>query len=113
MREIIEQTLHNLSITRNYRGYRCILIAVELILEDEDRMVNMVQDLYVPTARELHCNVHSIERNIRTVINHVWHTNRKLLVKMSGYDLNAPPNVGTFLDIIVNHVMRTCRLHTK
>lgn len=113
MKEIIEQTLHNLSVTRNYRGYRCVLIAVELVLKDEDCMVNMGLNIYAPTAAILHCNQHSIERNIRTVINRVWSNNKNRLCSIAGFDLKVQPTVSEFLDIIATHVMRTSRLSVR
>ncbi len=113
MKTVIEQTLHNLGVTRNYRGYRCTLVAVELVLENEDCMVNMMQGLYAPVAEVIGCPRHSIERNIRTVINRVWNTNRPLLFKLAGFPMVMQPTVGEFIDIISTHIIRTCRTQVK
>lgn len=109
MQEIIHQTMRNLGITRNYRGYKQLFIAVELALEDEDRLLNVQEEIFRPTAEILHCNILTIERNIRTVINRVWGTNSRLLQNYARYNLKFKPTVTEFIEIIVNHVFRTCR----
>ena len=81
MKQIIHDTMRNLGITRNYRGYYQLFVCVELALEDENRMMNITNEIYRPAAKFLNCNYFSIERNIRTVINRVWRTNQKLLLK--------------------------------
>ena len=112
MKEMINNTLHRLSITRNYRGYRILYVAALLVLEDEDRLI-FATDLYREVSKIINCPYTSVERNIRTVIFRVWKTNKNLLLEMAGYPLHVPPCASEFIDIIVNHVRRTCRISTS
>lgn len=110
MDEHIEQTLLRLGVTRNYRGYRILCVAVRLVLEDEWRLQNIMEEVYRPTSEIIHCGFASVERNIRTVIHRVWHTDRQLLITMATYKLQLQPTVHEFIDIIANHVRRTYRV---
>lgn len=111
MTETIEQTVRHLGITRNYRGYRQLVLAVWLALEDEDRMLNVINFIYKPVGEQLRCDYRTVERNIRTIINRVWNENDKQLKKLGGDYLQNKPTVSEFIDIIANHVRKTCRIH--
>lgn len=111
LKETIQQTVRYLGITRNYRGYRPLILAIELSLEDEDRMLNIMNCIYKPIGDELHCDYRTVERNIRTVINRVWNENEVQLKRLAGDYLKNKPTVSEFIDIIANHVRKTCRIH--
>ena len=112
MNEIVQKSMHQLGITRNYRGYKQLFIAVLLTIEDEDRLLHITREIYKPTAEILQCRPHSIERNIRTIINRIWRKNRKELLTMAGYSLIAPPAVSELIDIIANHARQRCAITT-
>ena len=46
MKTTIQKTLRALGITRNYDGYRLILAAVQLAVEDEDRLCLAPKEIY-------------------------------------------------------------------
>ncbi len=72
------------------KGYKMIVFAVELAVEDEDRLLCAQQHLYKPIARELDCNTHCVERNIRTAINHAWRNNPDYLSRLARFRLTQP-----------------------
>ena len=109
MIETIYQLLHYLSITGNYRGFKQTVVAIKLILEDEDWLLR-ITDLCDKVSDILGAPYGTVERNIRTVINRVWKNCPKRLIEIAGYHMYAPPNVSEFLDILANHVRRTCRI---
>ncbi|MBR6793328.1 MAG: sporulation initiation factor Spo0A C-terminal domain-containing protein [Clostridia bacterium] len=109
MKEIIEQTLRRLGITRNYRGYNILLVAVRLVVEDESRIRNVMQEVYKPVSEELNCGYSTIERNIRTIIRRVWDTNADALQRIATYHMAYYPPTAEFIDIIANHVQKVCR----
>jgi hypothetical protein len=109
MIETIYQLLHYLSITGNYRGFKQTVVALKLILENEDWLLN-IGELCREVARILGCPECTVERNIRTVINRVWRNCPKRLIEIAGFHMYAPPNVSEFLAILSNHVRRTCRI---
>ena len=44
---IVQDTLHALGITRNYKGYCHTVYAIELVLEDEDRLESVIKEIYL------------------------------------------------------------------
>ncbi|PWL48267.1 MAG: hypothetical protein DBY39_03635 [Clostridiales bacterium] len=54
--------------TRNYDGYRLILAAVQLAVEDEDRLRLVTKEIYRPVSILCCCPLANVERNIHTVI---------------------------------------------
>ena len=104
MQEPIRRTLYHLRITGNYRGTRQLACAVELVLEDDSRLLSVIREIYTPVAERCGCNVETIERNIRTVIFRVWHTRRKALIELAGYPMDAPPTVSEFIAILADYI---------
>lgn len=107
MKTIIYNHLHQLGITGNYIGHKQASIAVQLALEDENRLQSITHEIYEVVAERCGCNVKSVERNIRTVIFRAWRTNREQLIQMAGFPLTAAPTVSQFIDILATHILRT------
>ena len=104
--QIIDDTLQALGITRNYKGYPHIAFAIELAVEDEERLRSVTKEIYFVTAKHFHCHWTSVERNIRTVIQRAWQINPTLLDEMAGFRLAATPTVGEFLGITTAYIQR-------
>lgn len=113
MNNEISKLLHRLGITGNYHGFRQLLLAIELVLQDEDRLLAVGDKVYRPVALILGCGVSTVERNIRSVISIAWHTNPRLLRELSPAPLIGPPTVARFIDIIAEHLRRTYQLPRK
>lgn len=111
MKNLIIQTLRSLGVTANYRGYRQLCFALELVVEDEDRLLNIKHEVYVPIAEILHCNYKTIERNIRTVIDRVWRTNRARLFEVAGFSMEKQPTACEFIDYVANHIRCQCLIN--
>lgn len=100
--------LQSLGITNNYRGYRYILLAINLVLENEDRLESVVNKVYYSIAKTYNINWTSVERNMRTLVNRAWNVNPKLLIEIAGYPMNGAPTTSEFLCIITNYINRNC-----
>ena len=50
MQTVIHQALHELRISGTYRGFRQLAIAVELVLEDENRLFSVIREIYYPVS---------------------------------------------------------------
>ncbi len=46
--ERINSILRELAIGKNYKGHREIAYAIQLLLEDEDRLCAVVKEIYIP-----------------------------------------------------------------
>ncbi len=106
MDKIIDETLRSLAIAGYYRGYRQTVIALKLILQDEDCLYSVSEKVYAEVAAQCGCNHHCVERNLRTVIARAWHQHPERLQKMARYKLTAEPTASEFLDILASHVRR-------
>ena len=101
----IQKTLRALGITRNYDSYRLSLAAVQLAVEDEDRLRLVTKEIYRPVSILCCCPLANVERNIRTVIFRAWKVNRPLLSQLAGFPLEAPPAVSHFIEMLANHLI--------
>ena len=102
----IKKTLRPLGAVRNYRGFQRVLYAVELVLENEDRLEAVTKEVYQRVAAHYGCSWKTVERNIRTAINTAWNRNPEYLIKMAGYPLTEPPTASEFLEIVTNYIQR-------
>jgi len=106
MENRIKDTLRSLGITTNYYGFHGVLSAVELVLEDGDRLQSVTREIYWAVAEKSGCKRAAVERNIRTVVQRAWRINPRLLINMAGYPLNEPPTASEFIEIVANYVER-------
>ena len=97
--------LHSLGIMPSYRGYRQIILALELLLSNEDLLCDTM-DLYSKIAQLSNVTPGSVERNIRTLSERAWSINPELLRKIAGYPLDAKPTNAEFLSMLLNFIQR-------
>lgn len=94
-----------LGIGATYRGYRYLISALSLCLEDEDYLLGISKILYPQIAQTYQTSASSVERDLRTVITVCWERgNRQLLQQLSPCPLAVKPTTGEFLDILTNHL---------
>ena len=103
----VQDTLQALGITRNYRGCHRAITAIELAMENEDRLEAVTKEIYLEVAKKCGCNWSAVERNIRTVVQRAWRINRPLLIRMAGYPLEVPPTASEFIAIVANFIQRS------
>ena len=103
---IVQDILEELGINRAYKGYKHTAYALELVLEDEDRLSAVTKEVYQETARHFHCHWTAVERDIRTVIQRAWQINPTLLQKMAKHPLTNVPKTREFLEIIMKYIQR-------
>ncbi|MCQ5202767.1 MULTISPECIES: sporulation initiation factor Spo0A C-terminal domain-containing protein [Claveliimonas] len=106
--EAIQYLVRSLGIGATYRGYRYLVIAIDLCLRDEDYLLGISKVLYPKIAEICHTSVGSVERDLRTVINVCWERgNRSLLTTISPCPLLSKPTTGEFVDILTGHLRGT------
>lgn len=106
MENQIKETLRALGVTTNYYGFYRTIAAVELVLENNERLQSVTREIYWVIAENCGCKRSAVERNIRTVIQRAWRINPKRLIVMAGYPLTEPPTASEFIEIIANYVAR-------
>jgi len=103
-----ERAVRSLSITRRYDGYKYLVYASIIVAHDPDALRGITKHIYPVIARECGTSVQSIERSIRTAVQHCWdHCDRALLDQIAGYRVIERPTNSDFIDIIATYI----RLH--
>ena len=105
--DCIKSELIALGIYPHYHGHRQSLLAIELALEDENRLLDMTKQIYWVVAKACSCDRPCVERNIRTAIRIAWDTNPSRLCELAGRQFNAPPTVSDFISILTAYIQRT------
>lgn len=103
---IIVSDLRSLGVGRQYLGYNITIMAVRMVLRDENRLLCIKQGVFIPLSEQQHCDWRTIERNIRTVIHRAWHVNRPYLSELAGYPMHHEPTVTEFVEILSAHILR-------
>ena len=102
----IHRTLNALGIGHRFHGYTAVFDAVQLVLEDEDRLLNFYDHVLTPLGSRYQLKPRNIERNIRTISCHAWETSRDYLCSLAGYPLTKAPSVIELIEIIATSVSR-------
>lgn len=106
MKQKAQELLRYLGSTATYRGHQQAALACELIHEDETVLLCVTRDLYPKVAERYGCNADNVERNIRTLIRHIWNEHPDRLIEISRCDLKYPPTAAEFLDYLVTYIQR-------
>lgn len=100
----IQAALRSLGITAQYKGYRQVTMAVQLAMEDEDRLYSVTKAIYWEVADRIHCGRAQIERNLRTISHRAWRVNPSGLREMARYPLTASPTATELIAILVAYL---------
>lgn len=98
----IQQLLRYLGATENYTGFAFTTYAVQLTIEEPDRLCLITKRLYPDIAKRFGTNWKAVERNIRTVVSVIWSHNAPMLLELAGFPLASKPNNACFLAILAN-----------
>lgn len=102
----VETILRPLGINRSMRSFKLVAYAIELALENEDRLQAVTKDIYYVTAEHFGCKWKTVEKSIHRAAERAWLCNPKLLTAMAGYPLNGPPTASEFIEFVFNTVQR-------
>lgn len=93
--------LYSLGVTANYTGFFHTAFALQLCVEQPERLLLVTKWVYPDVARHYKTNWKAVERNIRTVNGIVWEQNRLYLEKLAGRELPHKPSNAQLLAILV------------
>ena len=83
----IHQILRNLGISSSYNGFPQTAYAIQLAIDDSDRLRLITKHIYPDVASYYSTTWTAVERNIRTVVTVAWKNDPLLLEELAG----APP----------------------
>lgn len=104
--QLLNETIQSLGILKRYKGYKQLMMSVELALDDEERLMYITENIYNVVADKCYCNRHNIERNIRTVARKAWKNHSGRLTEIAGYDVINTPSVSELISILTTYVER-------
>ncbi len=104
---IIDDRMQALGVTKNYKGYNQLKLAVDFALEDEDRLCNASKRLYNPVAESSGCSCCSVYRNIQTISENIWKYNYNTLCIIAGYKLVNKITATDLIAILVANIQRS------
>lgn len=112
-RTIVQYVLMRLRCPTNYKGYLQLVLAIELVLEDEDYSIRIFKDAYPIIAKRYNqirnekATVDSVEHALRTVIGQIWkrRKNNFILELLFGYmDGDDKPINSEFICAVANYI---------
>lgn len=101
-----EEILEQLNVTRRYTGRPYAATGIELVIEDEGLLRDVTKRLYPQLGEQYHDTWRNIQRNLRTVVDVAYRTNRAYLEYLAHRTLDTCPTPADFIDIIASHLMR-------
>ncbi len=104
---MIVRTLCRLGITANYSGFHYTRYAVELAVNDPERLQLVTKWLYPDVAKKYGTNVDSVRKNIAKVCSIAWARNPQLLSEMAMHELKKKPGTSEFLAILAVYATAT------
>ena len=85
MRKRIQLLLHTTGVFSYYYGYQYFIRAVELAVQNPERLQSIQKEIYITVASEFKTSIASVERDLRTVRDVMMKNGGgQLLVEMTG-----------------------------
>ena len=100
--------LYSLGVTANYTGFFQTAFAVQLCMEQPERLLLVTKWVYPDVAKQCKASWKAVERNIRTVNGIIWERNRPYLEELAGRELPHRPDNAQLLAIL-SHCLRSQR----
>lgn len=104
----IRKTLDQIGVKHNIKGYGYIILAIEMCLEDRNKLNCIVKGIYAEIAQENNDKVTRVERAIRHAIEITWtNGNINAINKIFGYTVSArkgKPTNSEFIALITDFV---------
>ena len=104
--KVIQWLLHSLGVTEEYTGFPHTIYAVQLAIDNPERLKLITKLIYPDVAGRYGTNWKAVERNMRTVVSVAWKTDPLLLSELAGFHLKRKPNNSRFLAILTGFCSR-------
>ena len=98
--------LESFGLGNRYIGFHYIVMAIELIMEDEARLQAVNKEIYAVIADAYHCKYTSVERSIRVAIGRAWTINEQAMKEMAPYPLLSKPTNAEFLELLSQYALK-------
>ncbi|MDO5390120.1 MAG: sporulation initiation factor Spo0A C-terminal domain-containing protein [Eubacteriales bacterium] len=96
--------IRKLGVTSKYNGYFFLTDAIHLAMDSQDKSIKITKDIYPCLAKKYETTPMNIERNVRTVINICWETNKEGMDEIAGHSLSCKPTNSEFVKMVVSYL---------
>ncbi len=106
----LKELLRILHISKAYDAYPLLVTAVELAMEDEDRLLRVTKLLYPEIARRHGTSTVCVQKNLRKVIAVCWeHDGKNRIQAISGLCYEQKPTPEIFIGILADYMEKIQR----
>lgn len=99
--------LRYLMIPGTCLGFRQLETAIDLAVEDENRLLNVIDELYPLVAQAYGATINSVQKNMRVAIIAGWKNGGdKQLERLLGLSYHARPVTKDFIDLLADYLRR-------
>lgn len=96
--------LYRLGATPNYNGFFYTSCALQLCIEQPERLLLITKHIYPDVAKQYNTSQKSVERDIRTIGKVIWQRNKPLLEQLACRKLLKRPSTATLLSILLSNI---------
>ena len=94
------ELLCRLGVTANYTGFSQMAYALQLCVEEQDRLLYVTKLVYPDVAKHFRTDWRAVECNLRTVGCVIWRENQALLEELARKTLRQKPSTAQLLAIL-------------
>ena len=99
--------LDRLGISVKYNGYHMLIMAIELVRDNEERGSNLSKYVYPEIAAQFGKSVGGVTKSIRRAIQSFWnYGNRALYQQIVGCETVTRPSNAEFINALASYVIR-------
>ena len=109
--DVISKVILELGVASHLNGYKYLITAIRLVMEDQHNIKCITKRLYPNVAKEHKTTVSRAERSIRHAITYAFncHVDSELYYKIFGYSIAIDKGKATnshFISAIANYLLR-------
>ena len=102
-----QNLLRYLKIPGTYKGYKQMVTAIDLAIEDEDRLLNVTIDLYPRVAEIHHTTSSCVQKNLRKIVAACWENGGKeQLESLLDLTYERRPFTKDFIDLLADYLKK-------
>lgn len=102
----VKLLLESFGLGNRYIGFHYIIMAIELIKENEARLQAVHKEIYTVIAKAYNCKYTSVERSIRVAIGRAWTINESAMKELAPYPLLSKPSNAEFLELLSQYALK-------
>lgn len=107
---VIYDMLRYVGVGPQYRGYRYLSVAVELVIQDGGDDVQVTKAIYPAIAQRYNTTGDCVERDIRTAIRRAWESGgQETLSTLAGHPLEQRPTNRQFICLLADQLRRAAQ----